>query len=148
MPPRTVASTTAAARHREVRREVSPVPPELPAPPDVTDSLPSQTDLHPVAELSDANFSDDSLEGVPPPPPPRGSIAWEVPLDDEHALYTPGSTKVIGRRRRRSTDRSSQFTHSLFCTFKSFIILITIYCKKFKFHHYINYYNMFLIAYW
>ncbi|XP_066909796.1 uncharacterized protein [Halyomorpha halys] len=77
VPPRTVA--TAGDRHREVRRE-------------------------------DPAFSDDSLEDVPPPPPPtskRGSIAWEVPLDDEEALYTPGSTKVIGRRRRRSTDRSS-----------------------------------------
>ncbi|KAL1124345.1 hypothetical protein AAG570_000974 [Ranatra chinensis] len=58
----------------------------------------------------DANFSDDSLDEVPPPPPPpppQASIAWEVPLDDDDALYTPGSTKVIGRRRRRSTDRSS-----------------------------------------
>ncbi|XP_024082787.1 uncharacterized protein LOC106665612 isoform X2 [Cimex lectularius] len=92
LPPRTVA--TAVERHREVKRK-------------------DETRLGSVAEANDGNFSDDSLEGVPPPPPPpiipnkRGSIAWEVPLDDDEALYTPGSTKVIGRRRRRSTDRSS-----------------------------------------
>lgn len=92
LPPRTVAS--AAERHREVRRQ--------------------DQELTSLAELTDPNFSDDSLEEVPPPPPPpvpaskRGSIAWEVPIDDDEALYTPGSTKVIGRRRRRSTDRSSK----------------------------------------
>lgn len=72
------------------------------------------------------HFSDDSLEDIPPPPPPpevaeepvskRGSIAWEVPLDQDplpldspEALLTPGSTKVVGRRRRRqSTENSSK----------------------------------------
>lgn len=67
-----------------------------------------------MADDDVANFSDDSLEELLPPPPPpaskRSSIAWEVPLDlDNKALLTPGSTKVIGRRRRRSTDRSSKF---------------------------------------
>ncbi|KAK9510421.1 hypothetical protein O3M35_005212 [Rhynocoris fuscipes] len=84
----------------------------------VSDRLPPRTvptaaEKHREVQLTDPNFSDDSLEEVPPPPPPpvppskRGSIAWEVPIDDDEALYTPGSTKVIGRRRRRSTDRSS-----------------------------------------
>uniref|UniRef100_A0A0A9VVI5 Replicase polyprotein 1a n=1 Tax=Lygus hesperus TaxID=30085 RepID=A0A0A9VVI5_LYGHE len=100
LPPRTVASV-GGERHREVRR---------------LDEASTTHQLAAVVESVDANFSDDSLEDVPPPPPPpqavaptakRGSIAWEVPLDDDEALYTPGSTKVIGRRRRRSTDRSS-----------------------------------------
>lgn len=63
-------------------------------------------------EEDPANFSDDSLEELLPPPPPaskRSSIAWEVPFDlDDEALMTPGSTKVVGRRRRKSTDRSSE----------------------------------------
>lgn len=58
----------------------------------------------------DEHFSDDSLEETLPPPPPacnkRSSIAWEVPLDDD-GLLTPGSTKVIGRRRRKSGSHSS-----------------------------------------
>ncbi|XP_074095257.1 uncharacterized protein LOC141524952 isoform X2 [Cotesia typhae] len=68
-------------------------------------------------------FSDDSLEEMlrsavpqPPPMPPspesqpvvskRHSIAWEVSLEED-PLYAPGSTKVVGRRRRRSSDVSS-----------------------------------------
>ncbi|XP_015601818.1 uncharacterized protein LOC107270899 isoform X2 [Cephus cinctus] len=55
------------------------------------------------------HFSDDSLEELLPPPPPiskRHSIAWEVSLEDD-PLYAPGSTKVVGRRRRKSSDISS-----------------------------------------
>ncbi|CAG9838650.1 unnamed protein product, partial [Diabrotica balteata] len=102
MPPRTVP--TAVERHREVKRHGS------------EDNLSSDLDetpaLRPLSELADdEHFSDDSLEGILPPPPPpacnkRASIAWEVPLDDE-ALLTPGSTKVIGRRRRKSGSYSS-----------------------------------------
>lgn len=47
------------------------------------------------------HFSDDSLEESFPPPPPavttpskRNSIAWEVSLDGDDPLLTPGSTKV------------------------------------------------------
>ncbi|XP_034945325.1 MATH and LRR domain-containing protein PFE0570w isoform X2 [Chelonus insularis] len=36
----------------------------------------------------------------------RHSIAWEVPFE-QNSLYAPGSTKVVGRRRRRSSDVSS-----------------------------------------
>lgn len=49
----------------------------------------------------DEHFSDDSLEESLPPPPPalatpskRNSIAWEVSLDVDDPLLTPGSTKV------------------------------------------------------
>ncbi|XP_049855312.1 protein PRRC2A [Schistocerca gregaria] len=102
LPPRTVPGACAAERHREVRRR-----------------------------RNDDNFSDDSLEaepvgpparegaGLPPPPPPtspapppppspspsptrrpqRPPVAWEVALHDQ-----PGSTRVVGRRRRRSAD--------------------------------------------
>lgn len=49
----------------------------------------------------DEHFSDDSLEESLPPPPPalatpskRNSIAWEVSLDGDDPLLTPGSTKV------------------------------------------------------
>uniref|UniRef100_A0A1B6CIF9 Uncharacterized protein n=1 Tax=Clastoptera arizonana TaxID=38151 RepID=A0A1B6CIF9_9HEMI len=101
LPPRTVP--TVVERHREVRRRTGSTETE-------TDDLPLRT----LSELTDddhANFSDDSLEELLPPPPPvskRSSIAWEVPFDlDDEALLTPGSTKVIGRRRRKSTDRSS-----------------------------------------
>lgn len=70
--------------------------------------------INSYGEEDPTNFSDDSLEESLPPPPPvtkRGSIAWEVPLgfDDEDPLLTPGSTKVIGRRRRRSTEHSSKW---------------------------------------
>lgn len=90
-------------RHREVRRRT---------PEEENGELPT---LKPLIESTDddhANFSDDSLEELLPPPPPaskRSSIAWEVPFDlDDEALMTPGSTKVVGRRRRKSTDRSSK----------------------------------------
>lgn len=84
------------------------------------------------------HFSDDSLEDMPPPPPPpdmvehveavskRGSIAWEVPLDqdpedpceDPAVVLTPGSTKVVGRRRRRqSTENySSELSPGVWCS--------------------------------
>ncbi|XP_069677204.1 ras-associated and pleckstrin homology domains-containing protein 1 [Periplaneta americana] len=89
LPPRTVPG--AVERHREVRRRGSG---EEPCLDELTD---------------DANFSEDSLEELLPPPPAskRSSIAWEVPLDDADPLLTPGSTKVVGRRRRRSGDHSS-----------------------------------------
>lgn len=110
LPPRTLP--TAMDRHREVRRRVGGGGGEEPAE-GGGEAITQQ--LRIVTESCDddaANFSDDSLEELLPPPPPplskRGSIAWEVPLDmDDEALLTPGSTKVIGRRRRRSTDRSS-----------------------------------------
>lgn len=100
VPPRTIP--TAIERHREVRRRGS------------EDNLSSDLDenaLRPLSELADdEHFSDDSLEEMLPPPPPmnkRSSIAWEVPFDNEEALLTPGSTKVIGRRRRKSGSHSS-----------------------------------------
>ncbi|XP_056630171.1 uncharacterized protein LOC130440832 isoform X6 [Diorhabda sublineata] len=101
VPPRTVP--TALERHREVKRHGS------------DDNLSSDLEETPAlrirSELDDEHFSDDSLEEILPPPPPpacnkRASIAWEVPLDDD-ALLTPGSTKVIGRRRRKSGSYSS-----------------------------------------
>lgn len=110
VPPRTVP--TVLDRHREVRRCVE-------------DEDSTAMPLNPVEETVDedpANFSDDSLEDVPPPPPPapqqsaskRSSIAWEVSLDSENeALLIPGSTKVVGRRRRKSTDHSSNESHIL-----------------------------------
>ncbi|XP_039279585.1 uncharacterized protein LOC111059742 isoform X2 [Nilaparvata lugens] len=113
LPPRTLP--TAMDRHREVRRRVGGGGDE----PAEGGGEAITQQLRIVTESCDddaANFSDDSLEELLPPPPPpppppltkRGSIAWEVPLDgDDEALLTPGSTKVIGRRRRRSTDRSS-----------------------------------------
>ncbi|KAF5305204.1 hypothetical protein FQA39_LY09292 [Lamprigera yunnana] len=103
VPPRTVP--TVIDRHREVRRHGS------------EDNLSSDLEesaLRPLSELADdEHFSDDSLEEMLPPPPPvankRGSIAWEVPLDGEgdDPLLTPGSTKVVGRRRRKSGSYSS-----------------------------------------
>ncbi|XP_050452947.1 uncharacterized protein LOC126852314 isoform X4 [Cataglyphis hispanica] len=60
-------------------------------------------------QSEEERFSDDSLEELLPPPPPiskRHSIAWEVSLEDD-PLYAPGSTKVVGRRRRKSSDVSS-----------------------------------------
>jgi hypothetical protein len=62
-------------------------------------------------QSEEEHFSDDSLEELLPPQQAlskRHSIAWEVSLDDE-ALYAPGSTKVVGRRRRKSSDLSSKF---------------------------------------
>ncbi|XP_076683970.1 uncharacterized protein LOC143376995 isoform X3 [Andrena cerasifolii] len=67
----------------------------------------NSTDFRTQSE--EERFSDDSLEELLPPPPPiskRHSIAWEVSLEDD-PLYAPGSTKVIGRRRRKSSDVSS-----------------------------------------
>lgn len=65
-----------------------------------------------MVEDNGGNFSDDSLEDSLPPASKRGSIAWEVPLgfEGEETYLTPGSTKVIGRRRRKSTDYSSKQT--------------------------------------
>lgn len=107
LPPRTLPS--AIERHREVRRrgsgddgDGSGCGGEEPCPP-----------LRTLDELTDdrANFSEDSLEELLPPPltSKRNSIAWEVPLvlDDTDPLMTPGSTKVVGRRRRRSGEHSS-----------------------------------------
>ncbi|XP_065199630.1 uncharacterized protein LOC135831225 isoform X3 [Planococcus citri] len=107
VPPRTVP--TVLDRHREVRRCT-------------VDS--DESVLNTVQETVDedpANFSDDSLEDVPPPPPSppsasslqpqnkRGSIAWEVSLesDNDAAVLIPGSTKVVGKRHRKSIDHSS-----------------------------------------
>ncbi|XP_046411165.1 uncharacterized protein LOC124298446 isoform X1 [Neodiprion virginianus] len=67
----------------------------------------NSTDFRTQSE--EEHFSDDSLEELLPPPPPIGkrhSIAWEVSLEDD-PLYAPGSTKVVGRRRRKSSDVSS-----------------------------------------
>jgi len=105
LPPRTLPG--AIERHREVRRRGSGDGGggEEPCPP-----------LRTLDELTDddhANFSDDSLEELLPPPltSKRNSIAWEVPLDlvDADPLLTPGSTKVVGRRRRKSGDHSSKY---------------------------------------
>ncbi|KAJ8975829.1 hypothetical protein NQ317_001225 [Molorchus minor] len=89
VPPRTVP--TAIERHREVKRHGS------------EDNLSSDLDetpaLRPLSELADdEHFSDDSLEEMllPPPPPP----ATKEPA-------SLGSTKVIGRRRRKSGSYSS-----------------------------------------
>lgn len=67
-------------------------------------------------QSEEERFSDDSLEELLPPPPAiskRHSIAWEVPLEDD-PLYAPGSTKVIGRRRRKSSDVSSKLAPETF----------------------------------
>lgn len=69
----------------------------------------NSTDFRTQSE--EEHFSDDSLEELLPPPPAlskRHSIAWEVSLDDD-PLYVPGSTKVVGRRRRKSSDVSSEY---------------------------------------
>ena len=114
LPPRTVPG--AGERHREVTR--CPLPDEE------------------VADFSDDSLDDMCLSGgshsqatpykqqqqqtktpqiVSPQPPPsvtpkRNSIAWEVPIGEMDSLLTPGSTKVVGRRRRKSADRSSILT--------------------------------------
>lgn len=70
-------------------------------------------------QSEEERFSDDSLEELLPPPPPiskRHSIAWEVSLEDD-PLYAPGSTKVVGRRRRKSSDVSSKCLSSSFFSF-------------------------------
>lgn len=88
VPPRTLASSM--ERHREVCRG-------------------SSEDIMEICKMQGSNrsndedhFSDDSLEESFPPPPPavstpskRNSIAWEVSLDGDDPLLTPGSTKVL-----------------------------------------------------
>lgn len=99
VPPRTIP--TALERHREVKRHGS------------EDNLSCDVEvstLKPLSEFADdEHFSDDSLDEILPPTVhhnKRASIAWEVPLKDESFL-TPGCTKVIGRRRRKSGSHSS-----------------------------------------
>lgn len=110
VPPRTVP--TVVERHREVRRRNESE--ENLSSSDIEQEAP----LRPLSELADdERFSDDSLEEMLPPPPPvcnkRSSIAWEVPLDGEDPLLTPGSTKVVGRRRRKSGENSQSSTSSI-----------------------------------
>ncbi|KAL1457999.1 hypothetical protein WDU94_008176 [Cyamophila willieti] len=99
LPPRT--NPCVGEKHREVRRAVPTGP--------LVDSLArceTTDDDDNVMGGGGGNFSDDSLEDIPLPSTPsaankRHSIAWEVPL-------SPGSTRVVGRRRRKSaTDNSS-----------------------------------------
>ncbi|GLH07440.1 Uncharacterized protein GBIM_12894, partial [Gryllus bimaculatus] len=108
LPPRTVPGVL--ERHRGVRRHPSQEDgsPELlpPPPPRVDYEGERARDDADDEEDERANFSEDSLEELPMPATKRSSIAWEVPLDDD-PLLTPGSTKVVGRRRRRSGDHSS-----------------------------------------
>lgn len=87
---------TVIERHREVRR--SNESEENLSSSDIEQE--PEASLRPLSELADdERFSDDSLEEMLPPPPPacnkRSSIAWEVPLDGDDPLMTPGSTKVI-----------------------------------------------------
>lgn len=102
---------TVVERHREVRRRNESE--------DLSSSdIEPEGVLRPLSELADdERFSDDSLEEMLPPPPPacnkRSSIAWEVPLDGEDPLLTPGSTKVVGRRRRKSGENSHSSTSSI-----------------------------------
>lgn len=87
IPPRTLAGSM--ERHREVCRGSSE---------DIMDYNYKETNIR----NEEDHFSDDSLEETPPPPPvidvstpsKRNSIAWEVSLDDDDPLLTPGSTKV------------------------------------------------------
>lgn len=138
MPPRTVA--TALDRHREVRRCALE-----------HDGSQEEATLNTVQELADddpANFSDDSLEDVPPPPPSvaaaaaaaslalqsankRGSIAWEVSLDSdsgEAALGTIGSTKVVGRGRKKSGEFSSKFFEFILTTILNIYLQVEVAC--------------------
>lgn len=85
IPPRTLAGSM--ERHREVCRGSSE---------DITDYK-----MRLARNNDEEHFSDDSLEESFPPPPPaattpskRNSIAWEVSLDGDDPLLTPGSTKV------------------------------------------------------
>lgn len=90
LPPRTLASSM--ERHREVCRGSSE---------DVMDCK-----LRGSSRSNDEeHFSDDSLEESFPPPPPavstpskRNSIAWEVSLNGDDPLLTPGSTKVLSSK--------------------------------------------------
>lgn len=86
IPPRTLAGSM--ERHREVCRGSSE---------DMSESY----KMRGSRSNDDEHFSDDSLEESFPPPPPavttpskRNSIAWEVSLDGDDPLLTPGSTKV------------------------------------------------------
>lgn len=87
IPPRTLASSM--ERHREVCR-------------DSTEDIMESCKMRGANRSNDEDhFSDDSLEESFPPPPPavstpskRNSIAWEVSLDGDDPLLTPGSTKV------------------------------------------------------
>lgn len=103
---------TVIERHREVRRSNE-------SEENLSSSdIEQEGALRPLSELADdERFSDDSLEEMLPPPPPacnkRSSIAWEVPLDEEDPLLTPGSTKVVGRRRRKSGENSHSSTSSI-----------------------------------
>ena len=83
IPPRTLASSM--ERHREVCRGSSEDIMDCKRGDDIND---------------EEHFSDDSLESFPPPPAvstpsKRNSIAWEVSLDGDDPLLTPGSTKVL-----------------------------------------------------
>ncbi|VVD01725.1 unnamed protein product [Leptidea sinapis] len=105
IPPRTLAGSM--ERHREVCRGS-------------TEDIMESCRLRSSSKLNDdEHFSDDSLEESLPSPPPintpskRNSIAWEVSLDGDDPLLTPGSTKVIGRRRRKSGDQSHSSTSSI-----------------------------------
>lgn len=88
IPPRTLAGSM--ERHREVCRGSSE---------DVAVSCKRRSSSK---SNDEEHFSDDSLEESFPPPPPavttpskRNSIAWEVSLDGDDPLLTPGSTKVF-----------------------------------------------------
>ena len=82
----------------------------------------NSTDFRTQSE-EEERFSDDSLEEMLPAPGPpnakRHSIAWEVSLEQD-PLYAPGSTKVVGRRRRRSSDVSSKFSIFFFSMYLQF----------------------------
>lgn len=133
LPPRTLAGSM--ERHREVCRGSSE---------DIMGNPKTRS-----SNKDEEHFSDDSLEESLPPPPPalatpskRNSIAWEVSLDGDDPLLTPGSTKVIyvipkmlnygfpstccvfliltytilqviGRRRKKSGDQSHSSTNSI-----------------------------------
>lgn len=86
IPPRTLAGSM--ERHREVCRGS-------------TEEIPQSNRRSSSKSNEEEHFSDDSLEESFPPPPPavttpskRNSIAWEVSLDGDDPLLTPGSTKV------------------------------------------------------
>lgn len=104
LPPRTVPGVL--ERHRGVRRHITSQEENSDAPALPCVDYKDDADVEDEEDEERANFSEDSLEELPQPATKRSSIAWEVSLDDD-PLLTPGSTKVIGRRRRRSGDHSS-----------------------------------------
>lgn len=119
LPPRTVPG--AGDRHREVTR----CPPADDEIADFSDdslddmclSGESQPQGTPYKQQQNQQQQTKLPQIVSPQPPPsvtpkRNSIAWEVPIGEMDSLLTPGSTKVVGRRRRRSADRSSTTTIS------------------------------------